>query len=236
MNSLKDKTALLLAGGLGTRLRPVVSDKPKVLAETKGRPFLEKLLEQLTHFEVGTAVICTGYMGEYVQNTLGERYKTLQLYYSHETNPLGTAGAIRNASSLLETSPVLVMNGDSFCDVELNKFYRHHLERQAVASIVLVKVEESGRYGQVTMNDQDEITRFTEKGTRTAAGWVSAGIYLLNRAVIDSIPAGQAVSLEQDIFPQWIGRRLVGYRGDKRFIDIGTPESYGMAEAFFSRR
>ena len=231
----ESRTALILVGGAGTRLRPVVADRPKALAEVGGHPFLERLLAQLSqaNLNIHRVVLCTGYMGDRVQKALGERYGQLELIYSHESSPLGTAGAIRNALPLIPSWPVLVLNGDSFCDLDLAAYSAHHQAKNASASIALTRVNKPERYGQVEINDSDEIVRFSEKGQGDGSGWVNAGIYLLTCPVVESIATGRAVSIEYDIFPAWIGRRLYGYRGGQHFIDIGTPASYAQANRFF---
>ena len=121
---------MILAGGFGTRLRSVVSDRPKVLAEVGGRPFLEYLLDQLVAEDVKSVVLCTGYLGEQVQRRLGTHYRTLALQYSREPQPLGTGGALRLALPMLDTDPVLVMNGDSYCDTRLDAFANWHAGRR----------------------------------------------------------------------------------------------------------
>jgi histidinol-phosphate phosphatase family protein len=226
-------TAAILAGGLGTRLRPVISDRPKVLAPVNGRPFLAYLLNQLLEAGVRRVVLCTGYLGEQVRQIFGDRYGALSLVYSQESEPLGTGGALRLALPLLDSDPVLVMNGDSYCQVDLNAFLRWHKERRATASLLLTWVSNTGRYGRVLVNEEGIVQSFKEKGGTRGAGFINAGIYLLSREVLQSIPAHTVVSLEHQVFPSWIGRGLYGYAGGSSFLDIGTPESYAAAQRFF---
>lgn len=229
-------TAVVLAGGLGTRLRSVVADRPKVMAEIHGRPFLTYLFDQLVAAGLSHVVVCTGYLGTQVSSFFGASYGSLRISYSQESSPLGTAGALRLALPLLESNPVLVLNGDSFCDADLMGFSSWHLERRAAASLVLTRMSDTARFGRVRINAEAAVTGFEEKSNRSGPGWINAGIYLVDRHLLQTIPAVGAVSLEREIFPEWIGRGLCGYESHGRFLDIGTPESLAAAEEFFAAR
>lgn len=232
--TLSGCAAAILAGGLGTRLRPVVYDRPKVLAPLHGRPYIAYLLDQLADAGLRTAVLCTGDRGEQVRAALGRQHGPLQLSYSQEQTPLGTAGALRLALQDLPHSTWLVLNGDSYCEVDLPSFFAEHCERRALASIVLAHVADTRRYGRVQLADDGSAARFEEKAASSGPGWINAGIYLLHRTLLEGIPTEQAVSIEREMFPAWIGNGLFGHRCSGRFLDIGTPESYAAAESFFS--
>lgn len=234
--NLGNLTAVILAGGLGTRLRSVVADRPKVLAEVGGRPFLAYLLDQLALAEVRYVVLCTGYLGAQVQELLHDTYRGMHVVYSQESAPLGTAGALRLALPLFNSDPVLVMNGDSHCRTDLKAFLDWHTARGAQASLLLAEVPDTHRYGQVWTDEDGLVRRFTEKGDGGGPGWVSAGIYALSHCFMQAIPGGGAISLEREVFPGWIGRGLCGYRNEGRFLDIGTPEGYAGAGSFLARR
>lgn len=226
-------TAAILAGGLGTRLRLVLADRPKVLAEVHGRPFLAYLLDQLSTSGLRTVVLCTGYLGEQIRHEFGDSYGNLDLLYSQEASPLGTGGALRLALPLFQADPILVMNGDSFCDMDLGAFWGWHRSVRGEASLALVKMANSTRYGRVRVGADGAVLSFEEKSGRGDPGWVNAGIYLLTRSFIQAIPENRAISLEKDIFPAWIGRSLYGYQTEGCFLDIGTPEAYAEAGRFF---
>lgn len=226
--------AAVLAGGLGTRLRSIVADRPKALAEIYGRPFLTYLLDQLVEAGIREVVLCTGYMGEKIRLALGESYGSLHLAYSQEPSPLGTGGALRYALPLLESTTVLVMNGDSYCDVNLQKFWAWHDAQGAAATLVLTWVPDTGRYGRVELNGHGAVTGFNEKAAEGRPGWVNAGVYLLSARLLRRIPAQREVSMEREVFPTWAGRGLYGYQSDGRFLDIGTGENYAAAESFFA--
>jgi len=229
--NLTKLNAAILVGGLGARLRSVVSDRPKVLAEVRGRPFLAYILDQLANVGIEYVVLCTGYMGQQVRTIFGNSYTGLRLAYSQEPVPLGTAGALRLALPLIKSDPVLVMNGDSVCQGDLSAFWEWHRERGANASIFLAQVPEAQRYGKVLVNAEGSVLFFSEKG-KTGAGWVNAGVYLISRALIETIPPGHTISIEREVFPSWIGRGLYGYQSSARFLDIGTPDTYNNAPGF----
>lgn len=232
MTELEDITAVILAGGMGTRLREVVADRPKVLAEVNGRPFLACLLDRLVEAGIGRAVLCTGYMAELVRDAFGDSYRGMSLFYSQENTPLGTGGALRLALPLIVSDPALIMNGDSFCDADLGLFARQHYSAAATASLILVQVEDVARYGEVDVDEAGSVVSFREKGSQSGKGMINAGIYLLARHVIASIPPKMAVSLEQEVFPGLIGAGLSGFFQSSRFIDIGIPSDYRAVSAF----
>ena len=230
---LDDVTVIILVGGLGTRLRSVVSDRPKVLAQVRDKPFLAYLLEQIADAGVRYVVLCIGYQGEQVQATFGDAYAGMSLVYSQESTPLGTAGALRSALPLFRSDPVLVMNGDSFCRVDLSSFWTWHRARAANATLLLTQVSDTQRYGRVQVGDDGHVLAFEEKSHQSTPGLINAGIYSLSHRLLKTIPPIKVVSLEREIFPAWIGRGLYGYRSEGSFLDIGTPEGYALAELFF---
>jgi NDP-sugar pyrophosphorylase family protein len=230
MNGL---SAAILAGGLGTRLRSVTGDRPKVLAPVRGRPFLSRLLDQLADAGLPRATLLTGYAADAVQAAFGDSYRGLRLSYSREPEPLGTGGALRLALPLLNESSILLLNGDSYCDVDIAALVARHRATGAVATLSLAEVPDESRYGRVERDASDRITRFVEKGGLAEAAWINAGVYVLERSMIEAIPAGRAVSLEREVLPEQVNRgRVFGFPAG-RFIDIGTPESFAAAEAFF---
>lgn len=231
---LANTTAVILAGGLGTRLRGAIADRPKVLAMVGLSPFLSYLLDQLAAAGIRHVVLCTGYMGKMVCEAFGSMYRTMTIEYSFEPAPLGTAGALRLALPLLRSDPVLVMNGDSYGQVDLGAFSVWWREQPIPDALLLTHVPDTARYGCVEIDAQARITRFVEKTGSHVPGFINAGIYLLSRALVESIPEGRAVSIEREIFPGAIGKGLSGfiYRGG--FIDIGTPASYREAKTFFA--
>jgi len=226
--------AAILAGGLGIRFRQVLGDRPKVLAEVRGRPFLQYLLDQLASCGIRSVVLCTGHLGDQIESYFGDSYGSLRLTYSRETSPLGTAGALRLALPHFQSDSVLVLNGDSYCKSDLHSFWSWHCEQTAVATLLLVERPDTKRYGRVQIDEKGHILTFEEKHNREGGGWINAGIYLFSHRFLRSIPESSPVSLEREILPLWIGKGLHGYKTDGEFIDIGTPGSYWLAEKFFA--
>jgi NDP-sugar pyrophosphorylase family protein len=203
-----------------------------------GRPFLTYLLDQLEDAGIRHVTLCIGHMGEQITATLGAAYRGIGLKYSQESSPLGTGGALRLALPLLDTETVLVLNGDSFCGVDLGALWRWHAERAAAATVVLTEVDDAARYGTVSSTPDCRITAFVEKGTGHRAGWINAGVYVIACDRLETIPPGRPISLEREMLPRWIEQGVCGYRAapGTRFLDIGIPEAYAEAERFFGRR
>jgi NDP-sugar pyrophosphorylase family protein len=234
--NISNITAAILAGGFGTRLQSVLSDTPKVLAEVSGKPFLAYILEHLARAGFRSAVICTGYMADKVRDCFGDAYGSLRLTYSREDKPLGTGGALRLALPCVSSDAILVMNGDSYIDVDLTAYVAWFLQKEARVALLLAKVSDTGRYGAVTVDRDDRIVTFDEKGKSSGPSWINAGIYLMKKSLAASIPADRPYSLEHELFPSLEGKELLGYRCRAPFIDIGTPESYARADSFFAPR
>ncbi|MCG3120193.1 MAG: D-glycero-alpha-D-manno-heptose 1-phosphate guanylyltransferase [bacterium] len=225
--------ALILAGGLGTRLRAVVSDKPKPMAAIADKPFLEYQLELLKRDGITEVTFCVGYLYEQIRNYFGHGDAwDLKISYSIETELLGTAGALKLAERFIH-GPFLVLNGDTFLDVDLRRllqFYREKKEKHnAFGVMALTEVPDAGSYGSVTVNAEAEIASFNEKSAGVAASkLINAGIYVLAPEILPFIPAETKSSLEKEIFPALLnqGHRLFGYHTAGYFVDIGTPAGY----------
>lgn len=218
----------VLAGGLGTRLRSVVADRPKVLAEVAGRPFLAHLLQLVARNGARRAVLCTGYLADQVEAAFGAAFAGVEIVYSVEPTPLGTGGALRLALPALRTDQLLVLNGDSYVHAPFSEMLTQHRTNRADATLLLSRVADAGRYGAIMLDDDGRVRGFAEK-RRAGEGWVSAGVYLLARELVASIPADRPVSLEREMFPAWTARRAYGYRSGQPFLDIGLPESLARA-------
>ena len=232
-DDLNATTAVILCGGLGTRLRPVTGDLPKALAPVAGKPFLHHLFGYLRSAGVTDLVLCTGHAAEQVEGACGNGSAWgISVRYVREHALLGTGGAVKNAEPLLRSDPFLALNGDSFVPADLGRLARFHRERGARISLVLSMVDDQARYGGVRRDDDDAIVGFDEKG-RSGAGLISAGMYLIDRSVLDEVPPATVVSIERDVFPRWAGRGLFGLAMPGPFIDIGTPESFAAAAAVF---
>jgi NDP-sugar pyrophosphorylase family protein len=229
---MHDVKAILLVGGMGTRLRSVVPSKPKVLAPIGERSFLEVVVRQLRMQGIRNLVMCTGYLAEHIEGTCGDGHIwDVSIRYSREEEPLGTAGAVKLAQCHLRGAPeFLVLNGDSFLEInflDLIAFHRSH--DGAVATMAVVRVEDAGRYGAVSVDASDRITSFAEKTDSHTPGLVNGGVYVFSQAVWEHIPGGSA-SLERDVLPRLLEQGVYAQRHHGLFIDIGTPTDYARAQ------
>ena len=234
MSSLRNITAAILAGGLGTRLRSVVANRPKVLALVGGKPFLAYLLDQLAAQGLSQVVLCTGYLGDQVQAYFGESYRGMHVLYSFEDRPLGTGGAIVQALPLLASETILVLNGDSYCRTDFQASLGWHRQHRARGTIVLAQVEQVSRYGQVQTGPDGSIAKFCEKHGAQGPGWINSGIYWFERAALADLPLREPLSLEGDVLAAWVGQSLYGFSQAGPFLDIGIPEDYARAERFLA--
>jgi NDP-sugar pyrophosphorylase family protein len=229
--------ACVLAGGLGLRLRPVVDDVPKVLAPVAGRPFLDYILRQVADHGFRQVTLCTGYRSDAVESFAGTGARWgIELSYSAETKPLGTAGAIAAAWRSLDDGTLLVINGDSYFDVPLDDLWARHQASGATATIAVRRTTQAGRYGIVEIGRDGIVTAFREKGA-DVSGWMNGGIYVLQRAALEGIDPDEPASLELDVFPRFAsaskdaaGRTLRAVPFAGRFIDIGVPADYRRAD------
>lgn len=218
---------VILAGGLGTRLRPVVPAVPKPMAEIAGRPFLEYLLLQLSSQGFRDVVLCLGHMAESVQDHFGDGSPwEMTVEYSVETQPLGTAGALKLAEPRLRGDSWLVLNGDSIFDIRFDVLLRGHAEAGALATLALAQVADRGRYGSVDLGSGTEIAGFIEKRDAHGRGLINGGVYVVERRILEGVPAGRHVSLEREVFPVLVGRGLHGLPLAGDFVDIGMPQDY----------
>jgi D-glycero-alpha-D-manno-heptose 1-phosphate guanylyltransferase len=227
-----DPPVLLLVGGMGTRLRPVLSDKPKPLAPIGEISFLELLVLQVRSQGLRNLVMCTGFEADQIHREFDAGQKwDVNIKYSREARPLGTAGAIKLAEHFLqESGDFVVMNGDSFLEIDLRKLIRFHREQGGLATIAVRHVSDAARYGTVQIDAQSRVTRFSEKMGIAAAGLINGGVYVFNREVLNHIPEGPA-SLEKDVLPTASNQGIFALEQNGMFIDIGTPEDYARAQA-----
>lgn len=229
-------TAVLLVGGLGKRLRPVVDSKPKPLAQVGFQPFLELLLLQLQNQGFHRLVMCTGHLADQIETHFGDGEAFgLEIMYSREPEPLGTAGALKFAQQHLREVPrFLVMNGDSFLELEFSELIRFHIEMGGLVSMAVRGVEDARRYGRVQTDSDGRVTGFREKSGEDGPGLVNAGVYVFQQAVFEHIRAWPS-SLETDILPRLLDEGVYALEQGGMFIDIGTPEDYARAQAISTR-
>lgn len=217
----------VLAGGLGTRIRPALGDLPKLLAPISGRPYLAYLFDWLERFGARRVVLGLGYKAEAVIGHLNAQPpRRIDVVTIVEPSPLGTAGAIRFARNALQSDPVLIMNGDSFVDADLCAFVECHCRNKAIGTVLCAEVNDGGRYGRVELDRRGRIVGFVEKDAAFhGRALISAGVYLLSARLLDDIASGAAASIEHDVFERLPAGTLAAFAGRFQFIDIGTPES-----------
>lgn len=217
--------AIVLAGGRGTRLQSLVSDVPKPMADVGGRPFLTYVLDYLITQGITRVILSVGYKRDVIQEAIGESYRTLEIVYAIENEPLGTGGAILNSLILAKNEHVWVLNGDTFLPVTLQKVEYIYFKREAVFSLLLREVVSDGRYGGVELDGYGTVTGFTNKGS-TGRMQINAGTYLVNQSSFKEWAGDRSTfSLEDDFFTA-MPYALVGIPTDAYFIDIGIPEDY----------
>lgn len=227
--------AIILAGGLGTRLRGVVDDVPKPLAPVAGRPFLAWLLDALARQGMRRVVLATGYKGEQVAATLGKAWHGMSLDYSREAEPLGTGGAISLALQRVDGDACFVLNGDTWLDLDYAAFDQDVRETGAALGMALAHVPDVARYGAVHVHG-GRVAGFAEKGL-SGPGYINAGVYRVDRSLAGGLPVAKAFSFERDVLaPAAACGGIVACTRTQGFIDIGVPEDYQRAQALFRMR
>lgn len=220
--------ALVLAGGEGTRLRPLTYTTPKPVMPLAGRPFLSFMLDWARSHGVDEVILSCGFMSDAVRRVLGDIYDGMRLRYVIEEEPLGTAGPVRLAldEGVLEER-LLVLNGDVLTDIDLTAELEQHERTGARATLALYPVDDTASYGVVPTDSDGRVQAFLEKSEGKApTNRINAGAYVIERDVIESIPAGRAISFEREVFPSLVGDGLYGHPAAGYWIDIGTPERY----------
>ena len=224
------KEAIILAGGLGTRLRSVVSDLPKCMAPVDGKPFLHFVVEQLKRQGVENFIFSLGYKHEMITDWLNDQYSSLNIQNSIEVEPLGTGGAVKLACSQAGSKNVLVLNGDTFFNVDLLLLAGFHEAQDADCTLSLKPMQDFDRYGVVELNGDHSITSFKEK-SHYETGFINGGIYALNKERFLQEQLPQKFSFEKDYLEQFFNKRkMYGLPQDEYFIDIGIPEDYEKAQ------
>ena len=226
--------AIILAGGFGTRLKGVLDNIPKPMAPIKGRPFLEYLLDDLILAGFQRVILSVGHLHSTISNHFGEKYKTLELVYSIEDEPLGTGGAIIMALKYTHSNPVFIINGDTLFKINYSMMMENYRENIVDIVIALKSMKDCGRYGTIKISGQNTIIEFREKNPEIKEGLINGGIYLIHKNIFDTWDLPQKFSLEKDFFEKYVHEMNIkvciseGY-----FLDIGIPEDYKRAQYEF---
>lgn len=233
------KQAIILCGGLGTRLRSIVKDIPKPMAEVGGEPFLHWILAELDRQDFKKVFLATGYKSEFIESHFGQEFRGLKLFYSKEEKPLGTGGALKKATmhpKFNTEEMCFILNGDTFVELDFAAM-EALLGRNEVDLVVALKFKkEPKRYGTVNLDENDRIQSFKEKDVNVNEGWINAGVYLLDSARILKEIKKDVFSFESEVLEEDNSNlNMHGYKTDGYFIDIGVPEDYERAQEHFGR-
>ena len=230
--------AVILAGGLGTRLRSVVGHEPKPMAAIGRQPFLDILIDDLVRHDIARFILCVGHGRQRIIDHYRAR-SDAEFVFSEEETPLGTGGAVRKAVVHVRNDPFLVLNGDSFCAVNYAQFLAFHHEKEGVLSMVVADLHGRSDGGSIELAGDQRITRFREKAAinTDVSAYINAGVYLLREDLPGSWQHPVPFSLEQDVFPALVAsERCYGFPVDSEVIDIGTPERYAEAQGKLAGR
>lgn len=225
--------AAVLCGGRGERLRPVEPALPKALVKVGGRPVLAHIIDSLIAGGCSRIVLCAGH-GKEAINEWAEGSGFSQIVVSVEPAPAGTAGALKHAEPLLSGQQIVVTNGDTLCDVDFSRFLTFHRSRSASAALAVAQADDVREFGRVEFAADGTVLAFHEK-VRSGPGWINAGAYVLERSILAGIPPDVACSLEREVIPSLIGRRLFAFPVPGSAIDIGTPERLRLARDAYDR-
>lgn len=225
---LKDIDVVILCGGFGTRLRPIVSDRPKVLAKIGEKVFLDVLIDDFTKYGFKNIILCVGYLKDRIKNHFSCELD-YKITFSEEDEPLGTGGALRKAKPLIKSNPFMVMNGDSICNINFKEFFKFHIKKKGILSMVLAKSKIVQDFGSVMLSDSQRIISFKEKVSTRDECLINAGVYLMQKDIFSYMPDESHFSLEHDFFPELIENKCYGFIIESELIDIGTPERYEKA-------
>jgi NDP-sugar pyrophosphorylase family protein len=216
-------TAVILCGGVGSRLKPVLPDIPKPMASIGETPFLQSVVDFLRGQGIRRIILCIGFKGEVIKKYFEGFTENIELIFSEESTPLGTAGAIKNAEAGLQLFPVLVLNGDTHYSVDIHKLLEFHEKRKGIATMVVTKAGKRQDGGSLRVNQHARVLSFEEKPSNGQISYLSAGMYLFEREVLKGIPWGPS-SLEKEIIPGLLNRNVFAFSVDVPQFDIGTPE------------
>lgn len=231
---MTDVDFIILAGGKGARLKSVVNDVPKPMADINGKPFIAYLFDRIKKLKVSNVILSVGYKHKIIKDFFGNDHEGVNIEYSIEDKPLGTGGAIRKSMGHATTEDVFILNGDTFFNIDFEKMWALHKRKSAVFSIALKEMKNFNRYGNVEI-DAEKVTGFSA-GKDCASGLINGGIYLLNKNILEHFPDKENFSFEKD-FVEYKFREITicPYVSDSYFIDIGVPDDYSKAQIDFKR-
>jgi D-glycero-alpha-D-manno-heptose 1-phosphate guanylyltransferase len=226
---------IILAGGLGTRLASVVSDVPKPMAPVAGRPFLDFILQKLPLNNIGQIILAVGYKYDKIEEHYGDSYNGVPIVYSIENEPLGTGGGIGLALTHLNEESALILNGDTYFDVDYEALWQSHSEGNKPMTLALKQVDAPDRYGTVLL-EKNNIIRFQEKMEGLNTGLINGGVYWINAEFTNELPSDEKYSFESEVLEKKVLEgKLNGHISTGLFIDIGIPKDYERAQEIFAK-
>ncbi len=224
MGRFADCDVIILCGGLGTRLQSVVSDRPKPMAEIHGRPFVSLLVEHFLRHGARRFIFSTGHFGDMIEDWFLRHRGAYEILFVRDPAPLGTGGALAHAMTLVRSNPFLVLNGDSFCEIDPERLLRFHTRKRARATIAVTQADSREDTGAVALGEDDRLLSMVEKPRTRTMHYHNAGIYLFDRGVQALFPKQPAWSLERELLPQLVTHPCYGFVTASPLYDIGTPE------------
>ena len=221
---------VILAGGLGKRLKSVTGGGQKVLAKIGDQPFLEILIDYIASQGGVRFILCVGHGGDELEAYFRNKCRSSEIIFSRETTPLGTGGAIKQGSGHVKTDQFLAMNGDCFCVIDYQRLVAFHQKKKAKASLAVTLMPDAREYGTIEISTSGTIESFKEKQPMITSAFINTGTYCFDRDVFSLVETPSKFSIEYDFFPHLVGQGFCAFEVENRFIDIGTPERYSWAQ------
>ncbi len=223
--------AIIIAGGLGTRLRPLTYNMPKPIVPLANKPFVFHQIELLKKFGITEIILNLHYLSDNIREIFDDGKKLgVKIHYSIEEKPLGTAGAVKNAEKFFDTKPMLIFNGDILTDINLEKMIKFHEEKKGKVTLALTRVEDPTLYGLIITDENRRVLEFREKPSweHVTANTINAGIYIVDPSIFKLVPKGKEFSFERQLYPMLLerGEKIYGYITDAYWMDIGDPVKY----------
>lgn len=230
--------AIILAGGLGTRLGELTSHTPKPMLQVNGRPFVSYVMDYLIESKVDCIIFAVSYLSNHFIDFFGESYKGVPIKFSIENEPLGTGGAIKKAAEMCQGNTALVVNGDTFCFLDIQKMYAEHQQNNATISIGTSQVVDTSRYGSVISDENGFVSSFTEKGSTSGPGYINCGTYLINKDSIKFSNFPARFSFEKEILEgrENLQLKINTFPTSAAFLDIGIPSDFERSKSFLKTR
>ncbi len=223
-SSMADCDVVILCGGLGSRLKTVVADRPKPMADIHGRPFLSLIVDHFIRHGAKRFIFSTGHLGDMIEDWFVRHGEGCETHFVRDPAPLGTGGALAATMSLVRSNPFWVLNGDSLCELNPERLLRFHQRKRALATMAVTQADERQDTGAVALGESDRVLSMVEKPLTQRGRYHNAGVYLFDRSISARFPKKPSWSLEQELFPELVAHQLYGFVTAGALHDIGTPE------------